>query len=150
MGRKVRITAGRVTPAAELWETPTAEAIRAALPIRGRAQRWGGEIYFSTRVTVGLEPDSREVLAVGELGYWPPGKAFCIFFGATPASDGAAPKAASAVNVFGKITGDTVGLWEVADGEAVIIESDDLTGRMPVPRRATGRMPVPQVNRRRA
>jgi len=113
-----------VAVAAELWETPTAEAVWAALPIRGRAQRWGGEIYFSTPVAVGLEPDSRDVLEVGELGYWPPGKAFCIFFGPTVASDGEAPKAASAVNVFGKITGDTAGLWEVADGEEVIIEAE--------------------------
>jgi len=123
MGRKVRITAGQVTVSAELSETPTAEAIHAALPIQGLAQRWGGEIYFSTPVTVGTEADAREVLEAGELAYWAPGKAFCVFFGPTPASNNAEPKAASAVNVFGKITGDTESLWEVADGEAVVVES---------------------------
>ena len=124
MGRKVRITAGEVTVAAELFATPTAEAICAALPIGCRVRRGGGEIYFSTRVAVGLEADSRDEMAVGELAYWPVGKAFCIFFGPTPASDGEPPKAASAVNVFGKVTGDVGGLWEVADGEEVIVELD--------------------------
>ncbi len=124
MGLNVRITAGKVTASAELLETPTAEAIGAALPIRARAQRWGGEVYFSTSVAVGLEADARDLLEIGELGYWPPGKAFCIFFGRTPASDGEAPRAASAVNVFGKITGDVAGLWEVADGEEVIVEAE--------------------------
>ncbi|MBE0536809.1 MAG: hypothetical protein IH624_14175 [Phycisphaerae bacterium] len=123
MGRKVRITAGQVTVSAELSETPTAEAIHAVLPIQGLAQRWGGEIYFSTPVTVGTEADAREELQAGELAYWAPGKAFCVFFGPTPASNNAEPKAASAVNVFGKITGDTESLWEVADGEAVVVES---------------------------
>lgn len=119
----IKITAGTVTVTAELNDSETAKAIGQALPIEGSAQRWGGEIYFSIPVTVGLEADSRDVLEPGELGYWPTGNAFCIFFGATPASTGDEPRAASNVNVFGKITGDLSQLWDVSDGDSVIIES---------------------------
>jgi hypothetical protein len=119
----IKITAGTVTVDAELNDSETARAIGEALPINGSAHRWGGESYFSIPVTIGLEGDSRDVLEPGELGYWPTGNAFCIFFGATPASTGDEPRAASNVNVFGKITGDFSQLWDVADGDSVIIES---------------------------
>ena len=85
MPRKIVITAGQTQVEAELNDNPTAASIADALPIKAKAQRWGGEIYFSIPVTADLEPDSREVLQAGELGYWPTGKAFCIFFGPTPA-----------------------------------------------------------------
>ncbi|UCC22992.1 MAG: hypothetical protein JSW23_02675, partial [Planctomycetota bacterium] len=85
--------------------------------------RWGGEIYFAIAVTAGLEEDSREVLEAGELGYWPTGKAFCIFFGPTPASAGDEIRAASAVNILGKVKGDLSRLWDVADGADVLIEA---------------------------
>lgn len=120
----ITIRAGTVKVGAEFNDSETAKAIEAALPIQGSAQRWGGEIYFPIPVAVGLERDSRDVLEPGELGYWPTGNAFCIFFGATPASVGDEPRAASNVNVFGKITGDFSELWNVADGDSVIIESN--------------------------
>ena len=70
-----------------------------------------------------LEPDnSREVLEAGELGYWPTGSAFCIFFGETPASEGNEIRAASDVNIIGKIDGDVSELWKVEDGAEVVIE----------------------------
>lgn len=121
----IKITAGTVTVGAELNDSETAKAIGEELPIEAIAHRWGGEIYFSIPVEIGLEGDSRDVLEPGELGYWPTGTAFCIFFGATPASAGDEPRAASNVNVFGKITGDFSQLWDVADGESVIIESTE-------------------------
>ncbi len=59
---------------------PSHDAIWEALPIEGRANRWGDEIYF--RVGLDMpEEDAREVVEVGDLGYWPPGQAFCLFFG---------------------------------------------------------------------
>ena len=69
-----------------------------------------------------LEGDSRDVLEEGELAYWPPGQAFCIFFGATPASSGDEIRAASAVNIIGKIKADLSGLWGAAGGAEVVIE----------------------------
>jgi hypothetical protein len=106
-----------------LNDSPTAKAVADALVIRAKAQRWGGEIYFSIAVTADLEQDAREVLEPGELGYWPTGAAFCIFFGATPASQGDEIRAASAVNIVGRIKGDLSELWDVPDGADVSIEA---------------------------
>lgn len=118
---RIRITAGEVSALAELNGTKTAEAIAAALPITGRANTWGDEIYFSIPVKLGSEQGRSEV-AVGELGYWPPGHAFCLFFGRTPASVGPEPRAASPVNVFGKLLSDPAALRKVKDGEAIRVE----------------------------
>ena len=123
MPKSIKITAGEIEVAAQLNDGPTAKSIGRALPIKAAAQRWGGEIYFSIPVTAELEKDSRDVLKAGELGYWPPGNAFCIFFGPTPASGGDEIRAASAVNIVGKITGDSSKLWEVADGAEILIEA---------------------------
>jgi hypothetical protein len=84
----------------------------------------GGEIYFSIPVEVELESDSRDVLEAGELGYWPTGCAFCIFFGPTPASEADEIRAASAVNIIGTIKGDLSQLSNVPDGALVCIEAD--------------------------
>jgi hypothetical protein len=123
MSKAIKITAGEVEVEAELNDNPTAKAVAEKLPIKGRANRWGGEIYFAIPVTAGLEEDSREVLEAGELGYWPTGKAFCIFFGPTPASQGDEIRAASDVNILGKVKGDLSGLWDVPDGADVTIEA---------------------------
>ena len=124
MVRKIIIktsAAGEVS--AELYEDKnrkTGDAIWNALPMEARANRWGEEIYFSTGVKIG-EENSQEVVQVGEIGYWPPGKAFCIFFGRTPASTDDKPRAASPVNVFGKVIGDLSGLKKVRDGDQITI-----------------------------
>jgi len=121
MGRRIQIKAGQVEVVAELNETRTAQAIWEALPIKGRGNRWGEEIYFSIPVNLG-EENAKEVVGVGDLGYWPPGKAFCIFFGPTLVSEGAEPRPASPVNVFGKITGDATVLTEVPSGTEITID----------------------------
>jgi hypothetical protein len=59
---------------------------------------------------------------VGELGYWPPGSAFCIFFGRTPASTDDRPRAASAVNILGRIQGDATVFKTVSSGTRVRLE----------------------------
>ena len=117
----IRITAGDVAVEAHLNDSPTARAIAEALPIEGKAQRWGGEIYFPIHVRAELDAESRDVLEAGELGYWPTGSALCIFFGPTPASEGTEIRAASAVNVVGKVEGDISGLWDVGGGAKVMI-----------------------------
>lgn len=98
----------------------TAEAILKALPIEGSANRWGDEIYFSIPVRVG-EENAQEVVEVGDLAYWPPGHALCIFFGPTPVSEGSQPRAASPVNVFGKVKGDPKVFRKVRSGEKIRI-----------------------------
>jgi hypothetical protein len=54
--------------------------------------------------------------------YWPPGSAFCIFFGPTPSSHGDEIRAASPVNVIGELKGDWSGLWDVNSGDSVVVE----------------------------
>ena len=120
--RKIRITAGEVSAEAVLNDSPTATKIWEALPIEGRGNTWGEEIYFSIPVEAKPERDAREIVAVGELGYWPPGSAFCIFFGRTPASTDDRPRAASAVNIIGKVLGDATVFKAVASGTKVRLE----------------------------
>lgn len=87
----------------KLHEGPTAEEIWERLPLEARADLWGDEVYFAIPVSVGPEADARETVEVGDVGYWPPGNALCLFFGPTPASVDEKPKAASPVTVVGKI-----------------------------------------------
>ena len=123
MALKIRIITGKVQVEAELNDSLTAKSIAQILPINAKAQRWGGEIYFVIPVKAELEADSRDVLEEGELGYWPTGNAFCIFFGKTPASHGDEIRAASAVNVIGEIHGDLSALWDVPDGADILVEA---------------------------
>ena len=122
MENKIKIKAGNVAIEAELNDSPTAKSIMDSLPLKAKANRWGGEIYFSIPVTADIEPDSREVLEEGELAFWPPGNAFCIFFGKTPASRANEIRAASAVNIVGRLSSDWSGLWDVPDGATILIE----------------------------
>jgi len=118
---KIRITAGSVSAEAVLNESATARAICDALPLSIPAQTWGDEIYFSIPVKVALEAP-RETVEMGDLGYWPPGSAFCIFFGPTPASQGDEIRPASPVNVFGRVEGDPKVFKKVRSGTAVRLE----------------------------
>ena len=119
--RRISITAGEVKAQAELNETKTAQAIWGALPITGRANTWGDEIYFSIPVHL-EEENAQAVVELGDLGYWPPGQAFCIFFGPTPHSRGDEIRPASPVNVFGKVLGDPKIFKKVRGGAEVVIE----------------------------
>jgi hypothetical protein len=123
--RKIQIRAGAVRAAAQLHDNETADAIWQALPIRGRANRWGDEVYFEIPVRVDQAVDACQVLEPGELGYWPVGHAFCIFWGPTPASRGGEIRAASAVNVFGQLEGDAHAFAGVADGEDIQIDKEE-------------------------
>jgi len=86
-----------------LTGAPTADAIAAALPIEARANVWGDEIYFAIPVQAELESGASDLREVGDLAFWPPGNAFCVFFGRTPASQGNEPRAASPVNLVGRL-----------------------------------------------
>ncbi len=121
MTRRITIIAGKARFQAQLNDTATALAIMEALPIEARANRWGGEIYFSIPVDAVPETGAREVLQPGEIGYWPPGSAFCVFFGRTPASEGEEIRAASAVNIVGRVEGSLEELWNVPDGAKITL-----------------------------
>ena len=119
---RIRITAGTVVVEASLNETPTALAIWQALPLEARANTWGDEIYFNIPVRLAEAEDAREVVELGDLGYWSPGHAFCIFFGRTPMSLGNEIRPASAVNVFGHLEIDATVLKKVPEGTRIRIE----------------------------
>lgn len=121
MPRAIRITAGAVSAQAELNDSRTAAAIAAALPLEAKADTWGDEIYFDIGLSLRGE-SPKEVVALGDLGYWPPGQAFCIFFGPTPLSRGNEIRPASAVNVVGRVIGDPRVFSRVRAGTRVRIE----------------------------
>lgn len=119
--RQITITAGDVSLRAELNESPTARQIWDALPIEGAAHTWGEEIYFEIPVRADQEAGARAEVEVGELGYWPMGHAFCIFFGPTPASSDERPRAYSPVNILGRVLGDATLFRSVREGIQVRI-----------------------------
>jgi len=121
MADKLKITAGNVEAYAQLNDSQTAQQIVAALPLEARGSTWGDEIYFSIPVHCG-EENGQEVVELGDIAYWPPGNAFCLFFGRTPASTGDEIRPASAVNVVGRIEGDPTVFKSVPSGAPVKLE----------------------------
>ena len=119
--RRIKIEAGGVTVTATLNDSATADLVWDALPIEAQASTWGDEIYLSTAVSAG-EDDARETVDLGDVGYWPPGQALCLFFGPTPMSRGDEIRPASPVNVLGRIDGDPTVLRPVAAGARVTVE----------------------------
>ncbi len=121
MPTAIRIAAEDVVVEAELNDTSCAQMISEALPIEASAGTWGEEIYFSIDVDCPAE-DLQAVVELGDLGYWPPGSAFCMFFGMTPMSTAEEIRPASPVAVIGKMTGDLEPLKSVPSGAKVVIE----------------------------
>jgi hypothetical protein len=122
--KKITITVEDVKMSAELNDSETARKIWEALPIEGNVNKWGDEIYFSIPVNTESE-NAKAVVSEGDLGYWPPGSAFCIFFGLTPASQGDEIRPASPVNVFGNIIGDPKAFKKVRSGAKIIVEKGE-------------------------
>src|SRR3972149_214802 len=122
MEKKINILVGDLKVEAELNDSKTARLIWEALSIEAKVNLWGEEIYFAIPVKTGLEQSAREVVSAGELGYWPTGRAFCIFFGPTPASRGDEIRAASAVNVIGKVLSAPKAFRKVQGGVKITLE----------------------------
>ncbi len=120
--KKIRIITGKVSVVAGLSSSKTSDAIWDALPIGNTVNTWGEEIYFETPVKSNLDETAKEIVEKGELGYWPTGKAFCIFFGPTPASQGDEIRPASAVNIVGKVECDVDVFKSIQDGENIKLE----------------------------
>jgi hypothetical protein len=118
---KIVIRSGVVVADAELTDSETGHAVGSILPITGSVNRWGDEIYFDIPLKLALAADARDLVEAGELGYWPDGRAFCIFFGKTPMSRGDEIRAASRVNIFGRIIGDATIFKTITDGAEITI-----------------------------
>jgi len=120
MKGKIKIIVGKLELEAWLNETKTAAKVFEALPITSTVNTWGDEIYFTIPVDAKPE-DAKELVSLGDIAYWPPGKAMCIFFGKTPISRGDEIRPASPVNIIGKVEGDLKLLKKVKEGEEIII-----------------------------
>ena len=113
---------GNIEAELSFEENPnTSRAILDSLPLRSKISRWGDEIYFQIPLDL-VEENSKQEVEIGDLGYWPQGKCFCIFFGKTPISKGNKPKAASPVNVFGRILDDPTVFKKTDSNEEIIVE----------------------------
>ena len=117
---QIKIEFEKISIEADLNNSETANRIKKILPLSNSINTWGDEIYFSIDVD-DPEIDSKEVVESGDIAYWPPGNAFCIFFGLTPASENGDIRPASPVNVIGKNLGDLEILKSVKSGEKVSI-----------------------------
>ena len=126
MGERVlQISVGQLVITATLNDSATSDQLWDALPITGRANIWGDEIYFSIPVDADEAVDARETVDMGSIAYWPPGNALCLFWGPTPMSAPGEIRPASAVNVMGVIDGDPTVLVQVSDGVEVLVERAD-------------------------
>jgi uncharacterized protein len=120
---RMRIRVGTLHMEAELNDSSTAQKVAAALPISTSFNTWGDEIYFAIPVDAEIEDTAQEVVQIGDLGYWPPGRAFCIFFGQTPVSQPGKIMPASAVNVIGKVLGDATQFKGVMRERQIVLEA---------------------------
>lgn len=120
--RRIRIATDDVVVEAELNDSSTAKAIWDSLPIQSEANTWGDEVYFSIGLKLSGEKP-KDVVGLGDLGYWPPGRAMCIFFGRTPASRGEEIRPASPVNIFGRLISGLETLKKVKDGDKIKVEA---------------------------
>ena len=119
---RIQINSGSLRIEAELDDSPAGARIVKALPIQAVANTWGDEVYFDSGVSLKADRSAREVMEVGEIAYWPPGKAICLFFGPTPVSgpDGK-PRAASPVVPVGRVLGPPAALKSIRDGGQISI-----------------------------
>jgi hypothetical protein len=113
------ISVNDISVEAEIGTSATAAKILEALPFEGTVNTWGNEIYFSIPVAIQQEHDARAEVEIGEIAFWPMGKAFCIFFGPTPVSRDEKPRAYSPVNVFGRVLGDATAFKGIENGARI-------------------------------
>jgi len=123
MEKAIKIKIGKLEIPARLNDSRIAGLIWEILPVKAVLNTWGDEIYFN--IPVKAKPDNpKEIVELGDLGYWPEGPAFCIFYGMTPVSRGDEIKPASSVEIVGKLEDVPQGLKKVASGETIILERD--------------------------
>lgn len=121
--RKLKLTVGKVAIEAELFDTPTADALYAAAPFETRAAHWGEELYFTMPLGVEREADARDVVQLGELAFRVEGEAVIIGYGPTPNSEGEEIRLAMPANVWGRTKDDVRLLGKVEPGDLIRVEA---------------------------
>lgn len=122
MSTKIKVTVGKVVLDGELFDTDCAKAIAERLPIETTPNEWGDEFYFEVPVVHPLDETATVKVKVGDIGYWPPGRALAVFFGPTPMSRGADPVPASEVNLVGRIPAKAALLRDVKGAGVIRVE----------------------------
>ncbi len=122
MPTPIRLIAGQIALPAELFDTPCARAVAAALPLAAHPNEWGDEFYFEIPVKLPSDETATTSVRSGAIGYWPPGRALAVFFGPTPLSTGPDPVPASEVNIVGRVTGDASLLRKAKGAREIRIE----------------------------
>ena len=122
MSQAISITIQNQHFTAQLNDSPAAQQLLDALPLKLRMSRWGEEYYGDCGLAIELDESARDIVEVGEIAYWPPGSALCFFFGPTPASTDARPRAASAVAPLGRFSGSVEALKSFGSSIEVQIE----------------------------
>ena len=116
---RIRISFPKGEIFARLQDTPTAKALIAALPFESSANTWGEEVYFSTPLSVKLEPNAREVVDPGTVCFWVQGNSLALPYGPTPASRGDECRLVTRVNILGALEGDPQRLGDIRDGDQI-------------------------------
>lgn len=91
-------------------DTPISERLLKHCPFISKATIWKEEIYFETPIEIS---PNKLVLRVrpGDVTYWPPGRALCLFYGIT--------QPYSPVSPLGEIIGPLYSLREIEDGAEI-------------------------------
>ena len=120
--KKCKITIDKIIFEVVLFNSPTANKIWNSLPISSNIKTWGKEIYFYTDVVANKEPNAKSIIELGEIAYWPTGKAIAIGFGKTPISQKDEIRLADDCNIWGETNFDLKKLENIAEGQPIKIE----------------------------
>ena len=120
--KKCKITIDKIIFEVVLFNSPTANKIWNSLPISSNIKTWGKEIYFYTDIVANKEPNAKSIIELGEIAYWPSGKAIAIGFGKTPISQKDEIRLADDCNIWGETKFNLKKLENIAEGQPIKIE----------------------------
>ena len=121
MLQKIQINLSNITFYGYLEINDFTKKIMSKFPLESDIQFWGDEIYFPISIYGNSIDNLKEVVSKGDIAYWPPGNAFCIFWGPTPMSVEDEIRPASPVKVIGYMDSDSSDFSQFNNGEKINI-----------------------------